>query len=341
MALSFTNPPVPNTRVRPRPVRRVGLLPAFLLAVLALVAAACGSDGPTTSSASTALSASTAPSTAGGGATFPVTVTGANGPVTLAAAPKKIVSISPTATEMLFAVGAGPQVVAVDDQSTFPADAPKTSLSGFQPNIEAIAGYGPDLVLVSSDTKDLVAGLGKLKIPALVLPAASTLDDTYSQLVTIGAATGHAAGTAKLVADLEARVQKLASALPARSTKLTYYHELDDTLFSATSKTFIGNVYALAGLENIADAADKDGSGYPQLSVEYLLQTNPDLIFLADTKCCGQSPEKVAARPGWNGLKAVKGGNVIGLDDDIASRWGPRVVDFLETVTTAVGKVRS
>ncbi len=313
----------------PQPMRRLVLL---FVALVASVLAACGSDAdPAPQSSAT---------TAGtGAATFPVTVEGANGSITLAAAPKRIVSISPTATEMLFAVGAGAQVVAVDDQSTYPADAPKTDLSGFEPNLEAIAGFAPDLVIASNDPKDLVAGLEKLKIPTLLLPAAETLDDTYAQIATLGRATGHAADADALVGDMKARVEQLIAGLPKRTEKLTYYHELDDTLFTATSKTFIGHIYELAGLENIADAADADGSGYPQLSVEYLLQQDPDLIFLADTKCCGQTPEKVAARPGWGQLKAIKGGDVVGLDDDIASRWGPRVVDFLEAVTTAVAGV--
>jgi cobalamin transport system substrate-binding protein len=130
------------------------------------------------------------------------------------------------------------------------------------------------------------------------------------------------------------RPAKIAAAKPDRP--LSYYHELDKNLYSATSKTFIGQLYAQLGMENIADAADKDGSGYPQLSAEYVVKADPDLIFLADTKCCGQSAKTVAARDGWEQLTAVKSGGVVELDDDIASRWGPRVVDFLKTVAAKV-----
>jgi len=117
---------------------------------------------------------------------------------------------------------------------------------------------------------------------------------------------------------------------------MTFYHKLDPAYFSVTSSTFIGQVYALLGLVNIADEAEGAGSGYPQLSEEYILSQNPDLIFLADTKCCAQGIETVSERNGWNALSAVSEGKVIELDDDIASRWGPRVVDFLEAIATAV-----
>lgn len=270
---------------------------------------------------------------------FPVTVTDSNGKsVTIPARPQAIVSLAPTATEMLFAVGAGAQVIAVDDQSNYPAEAPKTTLSGFTPNVEAIAGYRPDLVVLSGDTQGVVAGLSALDIPVLLLEAANTLEEAYDQITTLGAATGHPDEAATVVVGMRSDIQEILAGLPKREDKLSYYHELDDTLFTATSQTFIGEIYALAGLENIADAVD-DGGHYPQLSREYLIDADPDLIFLADTKCCGQSATTVAGRPGWAALSAVKNGRVIGLDDDIASRWGPRVVDFLRAVADAVAKV--
>ena len=242
--------------------------------------------------------------------------------------------MSPTATEMLFAIGAGGQVVAVDSNSDYPKEAPRTDLSAYQPNLEAIAGYKPDLVVYSDDPGDLAAGLGKLAIPALQQPAAKTLDDTYAQLDQLGRATGHLPEATQLAATMRAEIAKIAAAKPSR--QLTYYHELDKNLYTATSKTFIGQLYAQLGMKNIADAADKDGSGYTQLSAEYVVKADPDLIFLADTRCCGQSARTVAARDGWDDLTAVKTGGVVELDDDVASRWGPRVVDFLKTVAAKV-----
>jgi iron complex transport system substrate-binding protein len=317
---------------------------ASALALAALVVlAACGDDdggaaapttaAPTTAAPATAPATTAAPTTTA--AAFPVTVEGANGTVTLDERPDAIVSLSPTATEMLFAIGAGPQVVAVDDQSTFPDDAPRTDLTGLEPNLEAIAAYEPDLVVVSNDIRGVLDGLASLDIPALLLPAAADLDGTYEQLEVLGAATGNADGAAELVASMQTEIDELVASAPDTPEALTYFHELDPTLYTATSGTFIGQVYALAGLENVGDAAD-DGSGYPQLSAEFLVAADPDLIFLADTKCCGESAATVAARPGWAELTAVQAGNVVELDDDVASRWGPRVVEFLAAVVAAM-----
>jgi iron complex transport system substrate-binding protein len=304
-------------------VRR-SLLPLTLL-VLALVAAGCGQDGSTSGAAAPA----------GQEATFPVTLDTPGGKLTLERQPQRIVSLSPTATEMLFAIGAGRQVAAADSNSNYPKEAPTTDLSAYEPNLEAIAGYRPDLVVYSDDPGDLAAGLGKLGIPALAQPAAKGLDDTYAQLDQLGRATGHVAEAGRLTGSMRAEIQKItAGSRPERP--LTYYHELDKNLYTATSSTFIGQLYKQLGMENIADAADKEGTGYPQLSAEYVVKADPDLIFLADTKCCGQSAKTVAARDGWEQLTAVRSGGVVELDDDVASRWGPRVVDFLKTVAAKV-----
>jgi iron complex transport system substrate-binding protein len=320
----------------------------FPLVLTALALAGCGSaeddssgsTSPSTAAPATEASTTAAPATTAVAASFPVSIQAANGPVTLDALPKAIVSLSPTATEMLFAIGAGDQVAAVDDQSNYPPEAPVTDLSGFQPNVEAIAAKNPDLVVIADDTAGLTASLAKLDIPVLSLPAAQSFDDAYTQIEQLGAATGKVGDAAELVAKMKDEIDAIVKSLPQQATPLTYYHELDNTYFSATSKTFIGQVYALLGLQNIADAVDKDGTGYPQLSQEYIIQSNPDLIFLADTKCCQQDAAAVAARPGWGQLKAVTDGGVVALDDDIASRWGPRVVDYLRTVADAVAKVQ-
>ena len=254
--------------------------------------------------------------------------------------PTRIVSLSPTATEDLFAIDAGKQVIAVDDQSTFPQAAPRTKLSGFKPNVEAIARYKPDLVVIANDTNKLAAQLKKLKIRVLIQPAATDLSQVYAEIAQLGAATGHRPKAAKLVASMKSRIAGIVASVPARSTPLTYYHELDPTFYSVTSSTFIGKIYGLLGLKNIADDATGAESGYPQLSSEAIVAKNPSLVFLADTKCCQINAAAVAARPGWSNVAAVTNGGVVELDDDIASRWGPRVVSFLKTVADRVAGVR-
>ncbi len=246
---------------------------------------------------------------------------------------QRIVSISPTGTEILFAIGAGDRVVAVDQFSYYPPEAPVTDLDGWNPNLEAIASYEPDLVVLQTNG-DLIAGLEALGIAVLAHDAPSVFDDVYVQIAQFGDVTGQVDEAARLAADMQTEIAELIAAAPDASA-LTYYHELDNTLYSVTSGTFIGQVYGLFGLANVADPADADGShfGYPQLSDEYLVDADPDLIFLADTLCCGQNAETVAARPGWNQLTAVQAGLVVELSDDIVSRWGPRLVDFIAAIS--------
>jgi iron complex transport system substrate-binding protein len=268
---------------------------------------------------------------------FPVTVQAANGAVTIPHRPTRIVSLSASATQDLYAVGAGKQVVAVDEYSTYPANAPRTKLSGYKPNLEAIARYRPDLVLIANDFNHIAAQLAKLRIPVLLEPAAANLNGIYAQLAQTGKATGHKPGAAHAIKKMRGQVAAIVRSVPRSSRRLSVYHELDQTYYSATSQTFIGQLYTLLSLQNIADRASS--SDYPQLSAEYIIASNPDLIVLADTVCCGQTRATVAARPGWSNIAAVKTGAVVPVNDSIASEWGPRIVLFLKAVARAVKAV--
>jgi iron complex transport system substrate-binding protein len=265
---------------------------------------------------------------------------------TAAAAPKsthvpgRIVSLSPSATDDLFAIGAGKQVVAVDSYSTYPKQAPTTKLSAYTPNVEAIAKYNPDLVVLAEDTNDIAEQLAKVHIKSVVEPAAANLNGDYAELEQLGAVTGHAAGAKAVVARMKRQVKAILASVPRPKTPLTVYHELDQTYYSATSHTFIGQLYTLLGLKNIADKAGGT-TDYPQLSDEYIIASNPDLIVLADTVCCGQTLATVKARPGWNTITAVKRGDVVAIDDSIASQWGTRVVSFLKAIASAVKTVEA
>jgi iron complex transport system substrate-binding protein len=300
-----------------------------------LAAATCslGATAVCTSLPSSAVTSVTASATS-----YPVHVTAANGTITVPARPTAIVSLSSTATEMLYAIGAGNQVKAVDSYSDYPKNAPVTKLDALTPNVEAIVVYKPDLIIVSGDTTGLTAQMAKFGVPVLSDPPATDLAEEYQQFDELGQATGHLSQAKAEVSKIKGQIKRIVASTPKHTKPITYYFELDQTYYSETSSTFIGQVLGLLGMKSIADAAKGAASsgGYPQLSAEYIIKSNPNYIFLADTLCCGQNAEKVAKRPGWAALTAVKDGQVVGLNDDIASRWGPRIVDLLSTVATAL-----
>jgi iron complex transport system substrate-binding protein len=270
---------------------------------------------------------------------FPVTVTAGNGTVAIPGRPTRIVSMSATSTEMLYAIGAGSQVVAVDKYSTDPPGAPTTGFTGSETSAEGYMTFHPDLVVLAFDTgHNLVAQLGLLHVPTLLLPPATSMEDTYRQFEELGQATGHASAAAREVASIRQQLDSISGSVGNRARGLTYYQEIDNTLYTATSKTFIGALYARLGMVNIADPADHLGSGYPQLSPEYLIKADPDVVFLADTRCCGQTAATFAARAGYSVMRAVRLGHVFPIADPIASEWGPRVVDFLRTVADDLGQ---
>lgn len=310
----------------PRRSTAWSVLPLVLALLLAL--SSCGDD---TNNAADDVSSSSASDAA---SSFPVSVL--SGPadgsdeITVEAEPRSIISLSPTATEMLWAIGADEQVVAVDDQSNYPEGVPTTELSGYEPNVEAILAYEPDLVVAAGDSGDLVAGLGAIDVPVLLLPSAVDLDEAYSQLERLGAATGHVAEAAGVVGEMQTGIEAALAKAPD-AAGVTYFHELGPDLYTVTGNTFIGEIYGLFGMQSIADAAG-EGDAYPQLSSEYVVSEDPDFIFLGDNGCCGVTPDKVKARPGWQEMSAVGDDHIQVVSEDITSRWGPRVVEFVELV---------
>jgi iron complex transport system substrate-binding protein len=314
------------------PARRLPALAAA--AALAVACAACGSSGSGSAGAGPAAASSAA-------AGFPVTISTASGAVRIPARPDAIVSLSPTATEMLYAIGAGSQVKAVDSDSDYPSRAPKTKLSAYAPNAEAIAGYKPDLVVISNNMDGIQKQLTALSIPVLYLPAAVTVANVYAEIDQLGSATGHLTQAQREVAALRSQISRIVAAEPRHSRPLTYYYEVGvDPYYSVTSSTFIGSLLSLLGMKSIADAAHGAAAagGYPSLSAEYILRANPDYIILADTGSTGggQDAATVDSRPGWSVLTAVKDKHIILLNADIASRWGPRIADLLQAVEAGV-----
>ena len=251
--------------------------------------------------------------------------------------PVRIVSLSPSATEILFGIGAGLQVVAVDDNSDFPKSAPITNLSSYTPNVEAIAAYHPDLVVLQSSATNAAtirSDLQKLKINVFFEVTPNNIDEAYSEFVALGKATGHPSRAKALVTSMKSQIQGIVTKF-RKATPVSIYHELDNTLYSADSSTFIGQIYSSFNFTNIADAAH--GGGYPQLNAESIIQANPHLIFL-DDGAYGESATTVANRPGWSSISAVKNKHIIVLPLDIPDRWGPRLVDFYRLIAKSTSK---
>jgi iron complex transport system substrate-binding protein len=312
-------------------MRRTWIL---LVACLGLVLAACGDDGGTGDGGAATTTTAAAGTTDGAGGAD----TDGDG-AEPAEAPQRIVSLSPTATEVLFAIGAGDQVVAVDSLSDHPAEAPVTELSAYEPNLEAIAAYDPDLVIIAGyDPGDLVSGLEGIGIPVVSQGPARDLDEVYAQIEELGTVTGRVDEAATVVAEVRSRIEAAVAAAGDPAEPVAVYHEVDDTFYSAASSSFTGQLYALLGFDNIADEAD-DGSGYPQLNPEYILEADPDLIVITDE--VGYGPAEVGARPGWGAITAVANGDVLQVDADLPSRWGPRVADFVELMADHLAEMRT
>ena len=309
------------------------------LVALSLLVAACGSTAATTTTttqsppatiaaptttAAPPTSTTTEPPTA---AAFPVTVTVGGAEITLAEKPTRIISLSPTATETLFAIGAGDQVVAVDEYSTYPEDAPFTDLSGYTPNIEALASYDPDLIVVAFDPEGMITAAFGDNVPVASQFPATGREDVLAQIEQLGALTGHRDEALALSGDIAARWD-LADQADANDASV--YIEVDTTFYAASSNSFMGAALTGLGYTNIADAADTNGGGFPQLSAEAIIQASPDVIIVGTDY--GTTVADIAARPGWDSISALINDQVIVIPSDISSRWGPRFIDYIETM---------
>jgi iron complex transport system substrate-binding protein len=267
---------------------------------------------------------------------FPVSVKSGDGTVRIAARPERILSLSASATQMLYEIGAGIQVVGVDEYSAWPANAPRTKFTGDESSAEDYLYLRPDLVIFAFPSGTLVQQLQKLHIPVLVLPPATTIANVDSQLGELGRATGHQTGAKNIEFSFGADIASAVRGAGGKGRGKTYYVELDPTnYYTATSGTFIGAEFSLFGMRDIADAAGH-GSQYPQVSPEYILKENPDYVFLADTVCCGINSANFARRPGFSVLNAVRLDHVVGLNDSVASQWGPHTMEAFVNLLSRV-----
>lgn len=307
-------------------------------------AAACGSDdndngvsGSPTPFNDEPTAIASVPSVA----EFPLSLPRSDGKtLTLTEPVSRIVSLSPGATEILYAIGAEAALVAVDNQADFPEAAANfpTKVDAFEPNVEAIAAANPDLVIVASNNGGIVEALDRLNIPVLFIDLdtdVTSIDDVLDQILLYGRITGKDTEAQELARSLNDRVKAVESKLQGLSTVTAplVYHELDDTFYSVSVDTFIGSLYKTLRLRNIA--GDGGGVAYPQLTQEAIIAAMPRVIVLADEEA-GVTIESVKARPGWSVLPAVQEDRIYAIDPDIISRPGPRIVDALELLAESV-----
>jgi iron complex transport system substrate-binding protein len=293
------------------------ILLSFLPIVFVIAALSCGSDSG---------DEQIRPS----GGSFPVSVRQSDGEVlTLERQPQKIVSLSAHATEIFCALGVEAQLIAVERFANCPLGSKtKPEVDAFQPNLEAIAGYGPDLVYVASNRGELVETLRRLGITVLYLDVPDSLDGVLEHVELLGQASGRTDEAARLVASMRQRINAVRAKVSDVSQGPRIFHELDTQYFTAAPNSFIGDFYNFLKAQNIAAGS---ASAYPQLSAEVIVQRNPEVIVLAD-EAAGVTPATVRARPGWDAIDAVKNNRICMIDPDIVSRPGPRIVDALEAL---------
>lgn len=302
-------------------IGRLYWITMMLVAAFAVVASACGGGG----SKSASPTATSAPQSA-----FPLTIDGSDGQkLTLSQAPHRIVSLSAHFTDILCALGAGDQLVAVEKYANCPAGGhAKPELDAYQPNLEAIASYQPDLVYVFSDTGNLVEALRRTNTNVLYLNLPTSLSGVLDQIDLFGKLTGHAAEAASLEKSLKGRIDAVTQKLTDVTTGPKVYHELDSTYYSASPDSFVGDFYKTLKADNITAGATDE---YPQLSAEVIVQRNPDVIVMAD-EGQGVTADSVAARPGWGAINAVKNHRICSLDPSLVSQPGTKIADALEAL---------
>lgn len=308
--------------------RQRGVLFVALFAFLAVVALVVSGCSGSASEGSSAAETSAPSETAGA---FPLTVASDDGrTLTLDKKPERIVSLSASSTESLYAIAAGDAVVVADKYSTYPEEAPNDeNLSARATNAEALLTYNPDLVVVSWNAEELIGGLDAVGVPVLVMLPPTTVDGAYEQIERLGQATGHAEEATGVTSDMRQQIEKTVAASNHKVEGKSYFHEVTIDYYTVSNDTFLGDVYSLFGLSSIAP---EDASGYPQLTEEAIIAANPDYIFLVDHTSEKLTPQQVADRPGWSAITAVQEGRIIPLDEDLASRWGPRLPQLVEQI---------
>jgi iron complex transport system substrate-binding protein len=265
---------------------------------------------------------------------FPLTIEQDDGEsLTLDAAPRRIASLSAYATDVFCALGAGDQLVAVEMFANCPAGSTeKPALDAFQPNLEVIAGYQPDLVYIDSDIGGVVPALREVGIPVLYLGIPNSIEEALERMELFAQVTGRSAEGEALVADIRARRDAVTAELGDINPGPRVFHELDETLYSAGPASYIGDFYTVLKAENIAADADNP---YPQLTNEAIVAADPEVIVLAD-EAFGVTVESVKARPGWDVITAVQEDRICPVDPSLLSQPGSRIADALDALAACL-----
>ena len=309
--------------------QRGGLLPALLL-VLAAVTVACG--GGETSYGSVNRAGEKA------AAGFPITITDSYGAeLLIEAEPRRIISYSPAATEILFAIGAGERIVAADQFSDYPAETaalPKLEYSN--PDPEAALAHEPDLLLFATYQREQLQQFRDLGMAVLMIEEAESIQGVYENILLFGDLTGEARAAEELVGSMRARIEAVTAVIADVEQGPRVFYEITAGLFTAAPDTFQGGMLSALKAQNVAHGAL---SQYPQLGAEAVIEADPEVVLLADSEQFGrgsESADSVAARPGWAGVSAVVNGRVYPINSDLIDRAGPRVAEGIEAMARAL-----
>jgi iron complex transport system substrate-binding protein len=302
------------------------LLRYSLALAFAFVTGACGDEDLRLPASTPAPAAAT-----GGSVSFPVTIQDSGGTeVRLERMPERIISLSPGATEVLFAIGAGDRVVATDRFSDFPEAAtrlPKIEYSN--PSPEAALALSPDLVIMATRQQQQVAQFRELGMTVFFAREAADLGQVYDSIELLGRLTGHEAEAANVVASMRRDIDAVTRAIEGVTQGPRVFVEISPTLSTASPSTFIGGMIGLLKGRNIAP----DGTvAFPQLTAEAVLAADPEVVILTHPG----TPSEVAARPGWNGVAAVQAGRVISVDPNVVTRPGPRLPEGIRALGRAL-----
>ncbi|MSQ41497.1 MAG: ABC transporter substrate-binding protein [Dehalococcoidia bacterium] len=312
-----------------RSLFRPGRAPTALLLALAFATVACGGGEEAAPATSTPTVAATTSAPA-----FPLIVTdSSNTAVTIQAPPQRIISYSPGATEILFAIGASERVVAVDKFSDYPEQAkrlPKLEYS--DPNPEAALAHQPDLVLFATRQRDQVKPFRDLKLNVLYQQEASSIDGVYEQIILLGRVTGNSEQAQRVVAQMRTRIEAVTQGVADVPQGPRVFYEVTKDLYTAAPNTFIGGMFIAIKARNIAAGAP---SPFPQLTAEAVIAADPEVVMLGDA-AFGESYDTVAKRPGWAAVSAVKNRRVYAIDTNIVDRPGPRIADGIEALARAL-----